>query len=126
MSKNGGSAHDLGQMTPLVIASQTLAFTLEMALVAAFGVAGYRLGGGGIAGWAMVAAGAALVILPWAILAAPKSPRRLRMPWILAFKLAIFAAGAIVLWLSDEGTPALIFGGFATLHLGLASRLGAV
>jgi hypothetical protein len=56
----------------------------------------------------------------WAVWGAPRSPRRLAMPALLVFKLAMFGLGAIAFWLADQPQGAAWFAGVALVHLGLA------
>lgn len=70
-----------------------VAFLGELVLWATAGWAGRALGGDGLAGWLWAAVAVLAVIGIWAVLAAPRSPRRLALAPRLGFILAL---GAII------------------------------
>jgi hypothetical protein len=105
-------------MKALRDANLALAFAVELAMLAAFAVAG----------WAatpvlwlrvVLAVGLpALAIVLWAVWAAPKAgKRRLKMPALLVFKLAIFAAATFAWWAAGLPFIAAIFGTLAAISL---------
>jgi hypothetical protein len=114
------------RMTSLVMASHTLAFALEIALVVAFVRAGMMLGGETPWRWVLGTAGGLLVVGLWWRLAAPKSKTRLVMPAILVFKVIVFAVGTTLLMWTGPIWLALAFGALAMLHLALAVQIRAV
>jgi hypothetical protein len=95
-----------------------LAFLLEVAMLAAFCYAGWvstnilwlRL---------TLAVGLpALAIVLWAVWAAPRAgKRRLQMPGLMVFKLAIFAAATVAWWMSGQAFFAAIFGALVVINL---------
>lgn len=104
-----------------------LRFALELSLLAAFAVGGWRLGAGFTA-WALAIAlplGCALV---WGLLLSPKA--RLSLPLVprLVVELTLFASAAALLWVADLPTfaVALVVGEVVVLALLLAlgQRLG--
>lgn len=109
-------------MKTLRAANLTLAFLLELAMLAAFCVAGYastnivwlRL---------MLAIGLpALAILLWAVWAAPRAgKRRLKMPALLIFKMVIFAFATAAWWAAGQGFIAAIFAVLVAINLATAA-----
>lgn len=95
-----------------------LAFLLEVAMLAAFCYAGWvatpilwlRI---------VLAIGLpALAILLWAVWAAPKAgKRRLKMPALIIFKLAIFAIATAAWWASGQAFIAAIFAVLVVINL---------
>ena len=84
-----------------------LAFTLELALLAALGYWGfhnrkmpekYLLGVGA----------PILAVILWWIWAAPKSANRLQQPGLLLFKISLFGLAAFGLYRSGQSGPALL------------------
>ncbi|MCE1178185.1 MAG: YrdB family protein [Micrococcales bacterium] len=72
-----------------------LVFTQEIWLWAAVGVIGYRLAGGGVAGWALAALAVVLVITAWGRWIAPRSEARLPLwPRVGVIVALTAAAGA--------------------------------
>ncbi|XVX19991.1 YrdB family protein [Actinomycetota bacterium] len=72
-----------------------LVFTQEIWLWAAVGVVGYRLAGGGLAGWAVAALAVVLVITAWGRWIAPRAEARLPLwPRVGVIVALTVAAGA--------------------------------
>lgn len=99
-----------------------LAFALELAMLAAFAIAGLRLGGwmGWVAAVVAVVAGIAL----WAVFGAPRSPRRLQGNALLGFKVAMFGLAVVALAVAGEPGLAIAFGVLAAANLLLARAWG--
>jgi hypothetical protein len=95
-----------------------LAFAVEMAMLAAFAVAG--LASTDIL-WLRIVLTVALpgiAILMWAVWAAPKAKkRRLKPGPLLIFKLIIFGFATLAWWLAGQGFIAAIFGSLAAINL---------
>ena len=94
-----------------------LAFLLELGMLVAFCYAG----------WAsthilwlriVLAIGLpALAIVLWAVWAAPKAgKRRLKMPALMIFKLAIFGAATAAWWVAGQAFIASIFGALVVIN----------
>lgn len=113
-------------MPPLVLINHTLAFLLEIALLVLLGTWGFGLVEGPWLNWLAVGLALAVAIGLWGRFAAPKSTKRLPMPGLLWFKIAMFGAGTAAAWGMGEPTWALIFGGVSALHLTLAATLDVV
>ena len=105
-------------------ANLLLAFSLELAMLAAFFAAGLALP----LGWLRYALAAALVglaIATWGVWAAPRAgKRRLKMPALLWFKLLMFALATAAWWVAGQGFIGSIFGVLAAINLMAASALG--
>jgi hypothetical protein len=95
-----------------------LAFAVEIAMLAAFAVAG----------WAstpilwlrivLTIALPAIAIVLWAVWAAPKAKkRRLKPGPLLVFKIVIFGFATLAWWLAGLGLIAAIFGVLAAINL---------
>lgn len=84
-------------MQALRWANAAVAFLLELALLAALAYWGVTADEDLLVRIALGVGAPALVILVWATLLAPKSRRRLRMPWLLIAKLVLFGLGAYAL-----------------------------
>jgi hypothetical protein len=105
-------------MSGLKNGNLALAFAVEIAMLAAFAVAG----------WAstpilwlrivLTIALPAIAILTWAVWAAPKArKRRLKPGPLLVFKLVIFGFATLAWWLAGLGLIAAIFGVLAAINL---------
>ena len=94
--------------------NDVLLFAVELAAWAAFGVWGWHAGQGP---WRWVAAvGLPLVVIGlWAVLAAPRSERRLPDPALFAFQLLVFLAGAGLLVLAGRPVWGVALGVVATV-----------
>ena len=105
-------------MRSLRHANLLLAFMIELGMLAAFCYAGWasthivwlRL---------VLAVGMpGLAIVLWAVWAAPKAgKRRLKMPGLLVFKIAMFGAAAAALWVAGEAFVGSIFAVLAAINL---------
>ena len=87
------SAHDPQDVGPLQVA----VFLDELALLAAFAVAGARLADGALASIALAAALPLAAAVAWGLRLAPRARRRLPHPARLAAKLALVAAASVLL-----------------------------
>jgi Protein of unknown function (DUF2568) len=112
-------------MGAIRIIHYTIAFALEVALLVALALFGWRIGE---AIWIDIATAVGLLAVAiglWAYFAAPTSRHRLGMPWLAIFKAVMFGAGTLALWLAGEGGWAMGFGLVAAADLGLGAALGA-
>ncbi len=103
-------------------ANMLLAFGLELAMLAAFCLAGW------VAtsvmwlkvGLAIGLPGIAIVL--WAIWAAPRAgKRRLKQPALLIFKIAIFAVATAAWWAAGQSFIAAVFGALVVINLCVAA-----
>ena len=106
-------------------ANLALAFALELAMLAAFALAGWAATP---ILWLRIVLALVLpgiAILMWAVWAAPKAKKRRLSPGpLVVFKIVIFAAATLAWWLAGAGLIAAIFGTLAAINLlaGLAFR----
>jgi hypothetical protein len=95
-----------------------LAFAVEIAMLAAFAVAGWT---STPIPWLRIVLTIALpgiAILMWAVWAAPKAKkRRLKPGPLLVFKIIIFGFATLAWWLAGLGLIAAIFGVLAAINL---------
>lgn len=95
-----------------------LAFAVELAMLAAFAVAGWSATQ---ILWLRIVLAVALpgiAIAMWAVWAAPKAKkRRLKPGPLLLFKLIIFGFATLAWWLAGQGFIAAIFGTLAAINL---------
>lgn len=113
-------------MAIVVVINQTLAFSLELALLVAFAMYGYQVTGHTVLRWVLAVAIVAAAIALWGRFAAPNSTARLHMPALLAFKIAMFCAGAGAFLGAGRPVVAIIFAVFVAVHLSLAVATGQV
>lgn len=104
-------------------ANLALKFLLELAAFAAFAYWGAETGTGAMSILLAVAAPAAAIAL-WAVLAAPKSARRLPLAARVPFELAIFALAALSLFAAGSAAPAAIFATAVVVNAVLLVLLG--
>jgi hypothetical protein len=104
--------------------SHVLAFLVEVGALVAFAKWGWVRFDTTFASLVAALVCAGLLAMLWGALAAPKSKQRLDGPWLLAFKLAVFAAATTAF--ADMGR--LDIAGFfalaAAVHLILALSVG--
>lgn len=110
-------------MSFLVIINHSMAFLLELSVLAAVALFGYRLSDHAIARWIIPVILVAVVVVLWGRFAAPNVQTRLIMPNLLVFKIVIFAAGTAALLGAGKPVWALLFGLCVALHLALAIAL---
>jgi hypothetical protein len=77
-------------------------------------------------GWGVLygIAAAGLAIAIWAGLAAPRTPTRLRQPWLAVFKLVYFTAATLAVWSAADLAFALAFAGAALVAVVLEAGVG--
>jgi hypothetical protein len=95
-----------------------LAFAVEMAMLAAFAVAGWAATDILWLRLVLTVALPGLAIVMWAVWAAPKAKkRRLKPGPLLVFKLIIFGFATLAWWLAGFSLIAAIFGTLAAINL---------
>jgi hypothetical protein len=87
-----------------------LSFLLELGLLAAFGFWGFQAGNTTIAKIGLCVLAVLVFILFWGILMAPRSARRLQMPWYALMELALFGLGVWALYSTGMQSPAMTLG----------------
>lgn len=86
----------------------TVVFILELIMVGSFAWFGFRTGDSVLVRYILAVALPAVAIALWAYWAAPKSSRRLRMPFLVLFRLAMFLLAGFALYLGNRPTFALV------------------
>ncbi len=113
-------------MAIVVIINQALAFSLELALLAAFGMYGYQITGHPVLRWVLAIVIVAAAVALWGRFAAPNAAVRLHMPALLAFKIPMFGAGAGAFIGAGRPVVAIVFAVLVAIHLSLAVATGQV
>lgn len=99
-------------------ANLALALAIELAMLAAFALAGWVATPIVWLRFVLAIGFPALGILLWAVWAAPKAgKRRLKMPALLVFKILMFAAGTAAWWVAGQPFIASVFGVLAAINL---------
>jgi hypothetical protein len=88
-------------------------FLTELLLLVVLAVAGARLGNGGVGSVLLDVGLPVAAAVLWGLLLAPRGTRRLQHPQRLVVKVALVAAAATMLGLTDAVVWAIIFGAFA-------------
>jgi Protein of unknown function (DUF2568) len=95
--------------------NRLVVFALELLMVGALGRYGFQQGGGIWAKYAYALLCPALVVLPWAYLAAPKAAHRLTLPALAIFRAGCFLTAAYALYQGHQAGPALAMAAVALL-----------
>lgn len=101
-----------------------LAFALELVMLAAFGYWAFAAAPGGWLSWLAALAIIAVAVAIWAVWGAPKSARRLKMPGLLVFKIAMFGLAVVGLWVAGQPVWALMLAVVTAINLVLAGLWG--
>src|SRR5699024_2607933 len=99
-----------------------LSFLLELAMLVAFGYAGFQWTENNTLQYVLGIGIPVIIILFWAQCMAPKAKKRLLYPWLLIVTLFLFEAAAFGLYLVEVQTWALIFALAALINVGI--RIG--
>ena len=91
-------------------ANLALSFLLELGLMAAFGFWGFQTGTTTIAKIGLCVLAVLMFVLIWGIFMAPRSSRRLQMPWFLILELVLFSLGVWALYSTGMQSLALTLG----------------
>jgi hypothetical protein len=92
---------------------QAIAFLLEIAMLISYGYYGMSRRWNFLPRLLFTITLVAIVITLWAIFAAPKSTRRLDMPYLAIFSVSIFLIAAFLLFQSGQKNYAIILAGLA-------------
>ena len=93
-----------------------IALIVAIVMLVALCIAGYQLATTPFLKYTLAIALPVVVIILWAIWAAPKSKRRLRFPSLSVFKITLFAITALLLFLTGHIAAAIVFGGVSYLN----------
>ncbi len=107
-------------MAALASLNLALAFTLEIAMLAAFAYFGFRATDHALLRWVLAVVLPLLVAVLWGAILAPKAANRLPMVPGVLLSLGLFLLAALALYRSAQPGLAIIMAVFATLHAALA------
>lgn len=93
-----------------------LAFGLELAALAAFGLWGVQTGGSTFSRVLLGAGAPLLLALFWGLLLSPKAPVTLPAPLKLLLKLGVFALAAAAFYSTERPLTAAVFAGLVILN----------
>jgi hypothetical protein len=94
-----------------------LAFTLELAMLAAYSYWGFHVGEIFALQLALGVGAPVLAIVVWAKYLAPRAAARLKMPWLVLVKAVLFGMAAYALYLSDQRDTSMWFTMAVGAHL---------
>jgi hypothetical protein len=101
--------------------NETLAFLLELAMLAALGLWGANTGTS-VASSILLGGGAPLLaIIGWGLFASPKAKITLPLAGVIAFKALAFGCGAAALYAVGRSKLALAFGAVAFVNTAIAT-----
>jgi hypothetical protein len=106
-------------------AAATLAFVLELAMLAAFAILGLRASPNTAAGVVVASAFVIAVVVVWGSVLGPRAPRRLAWPWRIVAEMALLGLSASALAAAGNEQAAVAFAAaiVVRLVLGLATGL---
>ena len=96
-------------MKPWLIPIYALKFLIEMVGWAGTGVAAFQLAPNSVLAWLLGIAVPIGVIALWAIFIAPRAPKRLPIPPLVAAELVVFAIAAAGFWMLGWTVFAIVF-----------------
>ena len=101
--------------------NQLLAFSLEMAMLAALVYWGIHASDS-ILAKCMLAIGVPLAVIGvWGMWLAPNAGARLHMPWLLLVKAIIFGGSVVALYFAGQKNMAVVFAGATALSFVLSA-----
>jgi hypothetical protein len=104
-------------LTALKAINATLAFAIELAMLAAYADWGWRLAASTWLRWSAALGAPALAIVLWALWAAPKSNTRLRTPGLYLFEWSMFACAAAALYAAGRTQLTLVYLSIASANV---------
>ena len=107
-------------MTLFLALNGVIAFALEIAMLIAYGMAGYKISHISWLQWLGAVGAVALVAILWGLVAAPRAQWRLSSPWLYTVSLALMLVAFILLWYMGHKTSALILSVIAVIVQGIA------
>src|SRR5689334_12209565 len=93
--------------------NSAVVFFMELLMLYAFGLFGYFNGTTTAMKYVWAILLPATVIIVWAILAAPKSKRRLKSPYQYLLRIVLFLLAAYLLYISNQPVIAIIMAALA-------------
>jgi hypothetical protein len=103
----------------------TLAFALEIAMLAAFGIWGLHVGRPAAVGVALALTLIGVSAVGWGLFLAPRAARRIGFPMRWFVELALVSSSDAALWAAGYGQSAAIMGGLIVVRFGLGLATGA-
>ena len=100
----------------MALANLALRFLLELGGIAAVAIAGYRLAGASPLGWVVAVTGAALFVVAWALIVAPKAANGLSQGRKDLIGTALLLLAAAALGFAGWIGPAIGFGSLVVLN----------
>ncbi|MBK6977797.1 MAG: YrdB family protein [Cytophagaceae bacterium] len=107
-------------MQIIKLINHPLAFGLELVLFFGVGYWGYFQGKITLAKWGIAILCFMILVILWALFAAPKSGMRLKYPMLNIFKLLIFSAGTFAFWNLGKTWLAIVYTLLFILSVGLS------
>jgi hypothetical protein len=101
--------------------NETLAFVLELAMLAALGVWGGKAGASVTSSILLGGGAPLLAIVGWGLFASPKAKVALPLAGVVAFKAVAFGCGAAALYAVGRPKLALAFGAVAFVNTAVAT-----
>ena len=101
-------------MQAIIVLNAMLALVLELAMVVAYGWAGYHAVRVPLIGWILGLGTAFAVALVWSLWAAPKAKFRLSQPKLFVLELGLMLLAAFLLWQTGQARLAFILAALAT------------
>lgn len=92
---------------------QVIVFTMELVMLYSFWLFGYKTGSNTLTHYVLAILLTAICIILWGIFAAPKSTKRLAMPYLGLFRCGMFLTAALFLFLLDQKTLAVVMAALA-------------
>jgi hypothetical protein len=94
----------------------TLAFLLELALIASLGYWGYQSNDTVLLKWLLAIGLPLIVIVVWALYFAPKAARRLSIVPGALLSLGLFLLAALALYSANQSMAAMVLAAFAIVN----------
>ena len=101
-----------------------LAFALEIAMLAAFGIFGYSMAKPALLGVVLAVALMGCVIVVWGRFLAPRAGHRLSFPARVVVELVLESASAVALWAAGHEQSAIALGVLIVVRFGLGLATG--
>ncbi|MEX6686820.1 YrdB family protein [Danxiaibacter flavus] len=94
---------------------QVIVFIMELVMLYSFGFFAYKAGSNTLTHYTLAILLTAGCIILWGVFAAPKSAKRLNMPYLGLFRCGMFLTAALFLFLLDLKTMAIAMAALAVI-----------
>lgn len=98
------------------MANLALSFLLELAMVVAFGVWGYHVGGTTLLKWVLGLGLPLITMVLWGMFMAPKATNRVGWPWLPLIAGTLFLLAALALYVAGYKTHGIVVAVFAVIN----------